>query len=130
MKRDWKVIRQILLRCEEAEIEECDDFVIENVDPKIVTEHLRLCGEAGFLKNGSRTLSSYGRDWLDLIRNEFTLDCVLSRLDSVGIGHSSLLISELLKQAALTYVPQADDLEEKDQLQNGGKQKVRTQWDS
>lgn len=103
MKRDWKIIRQILLTKESDPAAEPVDF-----------EHALLCVEAGFIEGHREPedigfklicgrLTALGCEWVNLLRSEPCLAFALARLDALKIGSSSDVLKALLvkEQAAL-----------------------------
>ena len=100
MKRDWNLIRALL----------CDESTAAYSQHTIL-EHRALCAEAGYTteriiaaSNGSmalmRSSPSYltmcGCEVADHLRNADRLRAVLTRLDSLKVGHSSTVLFDLL----------------------------------
>ncbi len=100
MKRDWRLIRDILLGHEE-----------QWADKLKVARHIRLCIEAGFVHPRKQpddpscivasVLTPLGMDWADLLRSENRLIRVLSDLQEKNVGPSSDVLKAALIAAAL-----------------------------
>lgn len=99
MKRDWKLIRAILLQ---------DAQLIVQWPLEVAAEHMRLCEEMGFthttpptLRDAAGTqvgifglpeLTAKGKEAAAALQNEATTVAALEELDSAEIGHSTELV--------------------------------------
>lgn len=104
MKRDWKLIRAILLQ------EPKDGW-----DGPTIVHHRVLCAERGL--TGEITLQDHegykvvsgpglfltkeGQRIADALTNAEDLDAVLNRLDRLHLGHSEEIILSLMREKAL-----------------------------
>lgn len=114
MKRNWKLIRAILI-----------DQISESWTWDEVRDHLLLCHEAGYTHNvlrgecggkmdavviGPRRLTLDGEEAAAALRNEADLDAVLRAADMAGVGLPSDVLFELLAERSTIRLRAANRL--------------------
>lgn len=116
MKRDLDLIRDMLLKIEESGSEisplSIEDFLKFNADPEVISYHLYLLFNAGFINVAYEepfydttnyfvtTLTMHGCDYLDAVRDVGIWHDVKEKLKAVG-GPASL---DIVKAVAIKIV--------------------------
>jgi len=115
MKRDWEIIRQILLRLEEKASPNgtISMEVFGNFEPQDVGYNMRLLSEAGYIdaqilntSDGSgkiglaiaKSLTNEGHDLLDTIRSNTVWEKIKEKFESKGIDMTFELVMSVGKR--------------------------------
>jgi hypothetical protein len=113
MKRDLDLIKKLLEVLEESADYYPQDISVENYDKKIVTFHLKLLDDAGYIKASFtetgggefihpqvQYITWNGYEFLDLARNNTTWEKSKKVLKEKSISVSVAILTELLKHIA------------------------------
>ena len=112
MKRDWDLIKKILLEIEQDTTDPMNfvQLSIEGYEDLTIDCHIRLLGEAGLVHVTSRStmkgtiyqctsLTWDGHEFLDLARNDTVWRRVMSKIGNVGGTVGIGTLTDLLKNA-------------------------------
>src|ERR1041384_7841363 len=107
MKRDFNLIRSILLKVEDLPSgESIGEFHFEGIDPKVVAEHVELLIEAKLIEGATlgpkraaysvRRLTWPGHDFLANAKNDTVWKKVLAQAERKGVSVSLTVLNGLL----------------------------------
>lgn len=115
MKRDWELIRKILIKLEQMAEESLPlkDDQFEGVDPDTVSYHFKIMGQAELIETdvitirgnslySAKAITWQGHEFLDKIRNDTVWNKSKAMLKNKGID----LSFDVLKSAATTIISQ------------------------
>lgn len=117
MKRDWNLVRQILLKAESSlPGESIDSFTCEEFDEATIIEHIEImiesklldgdvnktqAGSSGFLLH---KITWEGHNFLENARNDTIWKKVMAQAKEKGTSTSFVVLNGLLTKAAQKYV--------------------------
>lgn len=95
MKRDWRLIRNLLMKVEDNSIS-----YSPSSSAGLVIYHLKLLSDGGFIE---KTLDDYWLQWrgaelLESLRNEQTFESAMKLIDERGLGATEEILVALIKQ--------------------------------
>ncbi len=95
MKRDWTLIRKLLLGVESNSINPFKEYTQEQVE-----YHLYLLSDGGFIEDstGAYRFRWRGVELLDSLRDEQTFNKVMTEIEERGIGLATEVLVGLIKQ--------------------------------
>lgn len=101
MKRDWELIRKILLKLEhQPEASGYLDFEsIKGFKPEKVAYHFDMMQQAGLI-SGKASITWAGHEFLDSVRNDTAWNKIKSTIIEKGLG----ITFDSIKAAAAFYV--------------------------
>lgn len=119
MKRNWDIIRKILLRIEDLpdEHSQIDSDSLTGIDPTTAAYHLRLMRDASLIRGGCReamgapafcyatAMTWQGHELLDAIRSESTWNRIKSSARDKGIDLTLSTLLALAQQVADSLIP-------------------------
>jgi Hypothetical protein (DUF2513) len=117
MKRDFLLIRKILMTVEDAQPGEViQDFQYDGSDSRMVAEHVKLLDEGGFIEASIASqfgsseafyavsrLTWKGHEFLDNLKNDTLWKKVTARAEEKGVSISASVLESLLSAAAKKY---------------------------